>query len=49
MQPDVDEHVKDVEWRTADAGAVRQFLLERYSVSPDLVEKALASIEKAMA
>jgi flap endonuclease-1 len=49
LQPDVTTRVKDVEWQTADAGVVRQFLLERHSFSPDLVEKALASMGKVKA
>ncbi len=48
LKPDVDEHVKDVEWRTADTGAVRQFLLEQHSFSPELVEKALTSLKEAV-
>jgi len=45
----VDESIEGVEWRIADAGAVRQFLLEHHSFSPGLVEKALASMAEAMA
>ncbi len=49
LEPDVDESADAIEWRTADAGAVRQFLLEHHSFSPDLVEKALSGLAKAMA
>jgi len=45
----VDERATSVEWRTADAGAVRRFLLEHHSFSPGLVEKALASLQKVVA
>jgi len=47
--PLVDEVVGDVEWRTPDAGAMRQFLLERHSFSPGLVEKALEGLHGAIA
>ncbi|NMC05884.1 MAG: hypothetical protein GYA24_11765 [Candidatus Lokiarchaeota archaeon] len=49
LQPVVNEAVTNVEWRTPDAGAVRRFLLEHHSFSPDLVEKALAGLAKAAA
>ncbi|MEX2681539.1 MAG: hypothetical protein Q6373_008060 [Candidatus Sigynarchaeota archaeon] len=48
LEPDVDESVAAVEWRTPDAGAARRFLLEHHSFSPGLVEKALASMMQAM-
>jgi len=47
LEPAMDERATSVEWRTADAGAVRRFLLEQHSFSPGLVEKALAGLRDA--
>src|SRR5271157_915922 len=47
LQPVVDERPKDIEWHAPDVIGLNQFLLERHSLSPDLVGKVVMNMKKA--
>jgi len=47
LKPIVNENPKDIEWHAPDVIGLNQFLLDRHSLSPDLVRKVIFEMKKA--
>jgi len=47
LKPVVNESPKDIEWHAPDVIGLNQFLLDRHSLSPDLVGKVIMEMKKA--
>ena len=43
----MDERFAAIEWHAPDVAGLDQFLLERHSLSPDLVGKVIMEMKKA--